>query len=69
MINTVQIQSVGQVAGKPAGELQTGDITVWNFGYTHTVARIVRETKAQVIVEFESGWQKRMAKTRLVAVA
>ena len=69
MTNTVQIQSIGKVAGKPAGELLIGDKTVWNFGYTHKVARIVRETKAQVIIEFEGGWQKRMAKTRLVAVA
>ena len=68
MTNFVQIQSVGRVAGKPAGELKPGDMTIWNFGYKHAVARIVRETKAQVIVEFDDGWQKRMAKTRLVAV-
>ena len=68
MTNTVQIQSVGRVAGKPAGELKPGDLTVWNFGYTHTVVRIVRETKAQVIVEFDGGWIKRMGKTRLVAM-
>ena len=69
MTNTVQIQSVGKVAGKPAGELQVGDTTVWNYGYTHKVARIVRETKAQITIEFEGGWQKRMGKTRLVAIA
>ena len=68
MTSTVQIQSVGRVAGKPAGELKPGDMTIWNFGYKCAVARIVRETKAQVIVEFDDGWQKRMGKTRLVAV-
>jgi len=68
MTNTVQIQSVGKVAGKPAGELQVGDKTIWNFGYQHTVVRIVRETKAQIVIEFDGGWQKRMGKTRLVAV-
>ena len=67
--NTVQIQSVGRVAGKPAGELKPGDRTVWNFGYTHTVVAIVRETKAQAVIEFDGGWQKRMGKTRLVAMA
>ena len=68
MTNTVQIQSVGRVSGKPAGELKPGDRTIWNFGYTHTVVAILRETKAQVVVEFDGGWQKRMGKTRLVAV-
>jgi len=56
MINFVQIQSVGRVVGKPAGELKPGDVTIWNFGYQHTVQRIVRETKAQVVVEFDGGW-------------
>ncbi len=68
MTKTVQIQSVGQVPGKAAGDLKPGDRTIWNFGYTHTVGALVRETKSQVIVEFDGGWQKRMGKTRLVAV-
>jgi hypothetical protein len=71
--NYVQIQSVGCCKGKPAGQLQVGDVTIWNFGYTYTFARFVKETKAQVIVELISDadgkvWQKRMGKTRLVAV-
>ena len=70
---TVQIQYVGRCNGKPAGQLQTGDVTIWNFGYTSTFVGFVKETKAQVIAQFAnkdgSTWQKRMGKDRLVAVA
>jgi hypothetical protein len=69
---TVQIQSFGRCSGKPAGELQPGDRTIWNFGYTAHFVRFVKETKAQVVAEFidpnGSLWQKRMGKDRLVAV-
>ena len=69
---TVQIQSVGRCNGKPAGQLQAGDVTIWNFGYTYTFVGFVKETKAQVIAQFAgrdgSTWQKRMGKDRLVAV-
>jgi len=70
---TVQIQSVGRCKGKPAGQLQPGDITIWNFGYTYTFVRFAKETKAQVIAELRAPdggiWQKRMGKDRLVAIA
>jgi hypothetical protein len=69
---TVQIQSVGRCNGKPAGQLQAGDTTIWNFGYTATFLGFVKETKAQVIAQFASKdgstWEKRMGKDRLVAV-
>ena len=69
---TVQIQSVGRCKGKPAGQLQAGDMTIWNFGYTHTFVGFAKETKAQVIAQFAnkdgSIWEKRMGKDRLVAV-
>jgi len=69
---TVQIQSVGRCKGKPAGQLQAGDVTIWNFGYTHTFVGFVKETKAQVIAQFANNngttWEKRMGKDRLVAV-
>jgi len=69
---TVQIQSVGRCKGKAAGQLQAGDVTIWNFGYTCTFLGFTKETKAQVIAQFAnrdgSTWQKRMGKERLVAV-
>jgi len=70
--DTVQIQSVGRCAGKPAGQLQIGDRTIWNFGYTATFAGFAKETKAQVVAIFRNPdgktWEKRMGKDRLVAV-
>jgi len=72
MTATVQIQSVGRCKGKPAGQLQVGDVTIWNFGYTYAFVGFAKETKAQVIAQFAnkdgSVWEKRMGKDRLVAV-
>ena len=72
MTATVQIQSVGRCKGKAAGQLQVGDVTIWNFGYTHAFVGFAKETKAQVIAQFAnkdgSIWEKRMGKDRLVAV-
>ena len=69
---TVQIQSVGRCKGNPAGQLQAGDVTIWNFGYTCAFVGFAKETKAQVIAQFAnkdgSIWEKRMGKDRLVAV-
>ena len=69
---TVQIQSVGRCKGKPAGQLQPGDITIWNFGHTCAFIGFVKETKSQVIAQLRSRdgsiWEKRMGKDRLVAV-
>jgi hypothetical protein len=70
--STLQIQSVGRCNGKAAGQLESGDVTIWNFGYTSVFVGFVKETKAQVIAQFAnrdgSTWEKRMGKDRLVAV-
>jgi hypothetical protein len=72
MTATIQIQSVGRCNSKPAGQLEAGDTTIWNFGYTAIFLRFTKETKAQVIAQFlskdGSTWEKRMGKDRLVAV-
>ena len=76
---TVQLQSIGRVAAKPAGELQVGDITLWNFGYTSTVTKIQPRGKTQIIVHLATEIKqltcttvttssRLMSKTRLVAV-
>lgn len=69
---TVQIQYVGRCKGKPAGQLQVGDRTIWNFGYTSTFVGFAKETKAQVVAIFcypdGTKWEKRMGKERLVAI-
>ena len=70
---TTQLQSVGTVNAKPAGQLQPGDVTIWNFGYKWEVVGFTKETAAQVVVEMINNegktWQKRMGKTRLVGLA
>lgn len=51
---TVQLRSVGCVAAKPASELQVGDVTVWDFGYTSTVTKIRPRSKTQIVVSLSS---------------
>lgn len=70
---TVQIQAIGRCNCKPAGQLEPGDVTMWNYGGTYTFAGFIKETKAQVIAKLISNedgsiWEKRMGKERLVAV-
>ena len=70
---TVQLQGVGRVAAKPAGELHAGDVIMWNYGYTSSVVEITPRGKTQINVEM---WNRStatrssrvMSKTRLVAV-
>lgn len=66
---TIQLQSFGRCPAKPVAELQIGDTVVWNFGATSKVTGFVRETKAQLIVEFTDKHgvhERRMGKTRLI---
>ena len=69
---TVQLQSVGRVAAKPAGELQVGDVIMWNYGYTSTVAAVTARGTTQIVVrtqrDNDSTYTRMMSKTRLVAV-
>ena len=51
--NTVQIQSVGLVAGKPAADFKAGEKMLWNFGMTSTVIRTERETAKTIWIEME----------------
>lgn len=69
---TVQLQSVGRVAAKPAGELLIGDVMIWNFGYTSKVVDITTRGTTQIVVhtqrDNDSTYTRVMNKTRLVAV-
>ena len=67
---TIHLQYVGAYPAKPVQDLKIGETVVWNFGSTSKVTGFIRETKAQLIVEFtdEHGThERRMKKTRLVA--
>ena len=68
---TIQLQSIGHVPAVEAQELKIGSVTIWNFGYTETITKILKETKTQIIFEIVSDssgtvHQRRMKKTRLV---
>ena len=71
--NAMQLQGIGWVEGTPAGEIKPGAILGWNYGYTSTVLKVVKETAKSIVVESrsdESGntYQRRFLKTRLVCI-
>jgi len=71
--NTVQIQSVGLVAGKPAADFKAGEKMLWNFGMTSTVIRTERETAKTIWIEMQSDktgttFVRQFKKTRVVAI-
>ena len=51
MENVTWLQSLGACKGKPAGELQVGDVMGWNYGYTSTVSAILSQTVSTITVE------------------
>ena len=66
------LQGIGSVNAKPAGEIKLNDKLMWNYGATSIVIAIVKETKSQIVIEeqYESGtYQRRLGKNRLVAIA
>lgn len=68
-MNTIQLQAIGTVNAKPAGELVEGDVTVWNFGSLATVVGKVSETKAFVTLALKSEHgthERKLKKSRLV---
>lgn len=69
---TIQLQSIGHVPAKPAGDLNVGDVTVWNFGYTSEVTAIEDASPQFVNVTLTSTNHvgvRRMKRTRLVGVS
>lgn len=74
--NTTWIQGFGACYGKPAVELQPGDIMGWNYGYTSEVINIVSETPTTVTIteQWDSGegnkksTTRRFKKSRIVAI-
>lgn len=71
---TVKLQGIGNFTAKPAAELQAGDVTVWNYGYTETVLGVERLSTHFVRVAFTSAkdparvFYRRLKLDRLVAV-
>ena len=76
-MNSTWLQGLGACAGKPAGELQTGDVLGWNGGCTSTVAAILATTPTTITIQ--ESWtapggvllqygQRRLKKSRIVAI-
>ena len=70
---TVTLIGYGIAPAKPAGDLQIGDVVVWNYGYKSTVVSITPRGKTQVTVEFHSHnsdtcTARVMGRTRLVGM-
>jgi hypothetical protein len=74
MTTTIQLQQIGRVQAKPAGQFKIGDRMAWNFGHTTTVIGIASETKAFITYimtndKTASRQERKLKKTRLVAFA
>lgn len=66
----VHLQGVGDMPGTPAGELETGDRLMWNYGSVYEVTS-VRQASPQFVAITERGsdgreWSRRLRKDRLV---
>lgn len=67
-MRTLHLQSIGKVPAIEAGELKAGMTTVWNWGETSVITEKIKETAKMITFKFESGYERRFLKTRLVAV-
>ena len=53
---TIKLQGIyNQQAAKAAKELKTGDVIVWNYGYTSTVVDLIPSKTGKTITATESG--------------
>lgn len=74
--NSTWIQGFGECLGKPAGELNVGDVLGWNAGHTSTVVDVINETAKTIT--FQTEWidytgkpqlyERKFLKTRIVAI-
>lgn len=53
-MNTVHLQGLGSVPGKPASELKIGDIAMFNYGYKYEVIEMHESGKASVATKMKS---------------
>ena len=73
---TVKLQGIhGQQPAKAVKELKTGDVIVWNFGYTSTVVELIPSKTGKTITCMLKSNQdgiireRKMNAERLVAIA
>jgi hypothetical protein len=68
---TLHLQGVGIKPAVRAAELESGDVTMWNYGKKETILGIVKETDKTIVFNIksnDSGYvgTRRLAKGRLV---
>lgn len=70
--DTLQLQSIGHVIGRPASEITKGASLMWNFGSVEEVVEIVKTTAASIVIMIKSkgGYvgERRLMKKRLVCI-
>ena len=68
----LRLQSIGLVAGRPAGEIKQGDYLMWNFGEIEYVNDIKSETPKMLVIQTVSknGYtgERKLLKSRLVCI-
>lgn len=68
-MSLIQLQGIGLVKAKEAGEFKIGDVMVWNYGATSVIKGIAKETKAFITYITESKgetYERKLKKSRLV---
>lgn len=70
---TLHLQGIGRVNAKPAIELEPGDVTIWNYGYTYIVESVdvhVSGKTLSVTMHDAEGreWRRSFARARMVGV-
>lgn len=71
-MESIKLQSIGNVPAIQASKLVAGDTTVWNFGATAKVKRVISSTRCFIVFELESEdgetYERKMKKDRLVGI-
>lgn len=70
-MKTLYLQGIGIKPAVRAAELEGGDVTMWNYGFTETILGIAKETDKTIVFNIrcnDSGiiTTRRLAKDRLV---
>lgn len=68
---TLHLQGVGIKPAVRAAELESGDVTMWNYGKKETILGIVKETAKTIVFNIKSNdsnyvGTRRLAKDSLV---
>lgn len=66
---TTHLQGIGLHNAKPAGDIQPGDVVVWNYGYSNPVVAVEPCGKTMVKVTYgptspAEGWTNKTNSTR-----